>query len=233
MKLIKREDIRAGFKMSLLIIFPYIMVGFISGVFLESAGLNFVEIGLMSLMVNAGSAQFVAASMIGNLDSILSIILTTFVINFRHLLYTSGLSLKIKTTKIRDLIFIGQTTTDEIFAFNAELYNEGDWNDYKAMVFGFFGLIYWIVGNILGGVFGDLVSVPNEIASFTLISIFLLLIVLQTDTRKKLLVALVSIPLALGIMYFYRGSFNIIIASTLGAFIGYWLDRKEEESNGI
>lgn len=233
MRLIKIKNIKEGFKASLLIIFPYLVVAFISGVFLESAGLSFLEIGLMSLIVNAGSAQLVSAAMIMNMDNIMAIILTSFVINFRHLLYASSLSLHIRTKKISRLLFLGHTTTDESFAINTELYSGGEWTDENALAFGFFGLFYWVLGNILGGVFGDLIKIPSEIASFTLIALFIILIVLQADNRKKLIVALLTIPLSLGIMYFYRGSFNIILISSLAALVGYLLDRKEETSNDL
>jgi len=59
----------------------------------QKAGLSPLEIGLMSVFVFAGSAQFIAVSMISAGSAPLAIIMTTFVVNLRHLLMSSSLSL--------------------------------------------------------------------------------------------------------------------------------------------
>ena len=65
-------------------IFGYLSIGFACGILSKSCGLTFVEAVGMSIFVYAGSAQFIASSMILSNASIASIILSIFFVNFRH-----------------------------------------------------------------------------------------------------------------------------------------------------
>ena len=67
----------------------YIPIGLALGVIAQKAGLSPSEIGVMSLLVFAGSSQFIAVSMLSAGADIAAIILTTFMVNLRHLLMSS------------------------------------------------------------------------------------------------------------------------------------------------
>ena len=70
----------------------YIPIGLAFGVLAQKAGLGAMEIFLMSLLVFAGSSQFIAVSMLDGGAALTSIILTTFTVNLRHLLMSSALA---------------------------------------------------------------------------------------------------------------------------------------------
>ncbi|MCK4535106.1 MAG: AzlC family ABC transporter permease, partial [Syntrophobacterales bacterium] len=70
----------------------YLAIGLAFGVIAQKAGFHPVEIGLMSLLVYAGSAQFIAVSMLSAGAGIVPIVITTFTINLRHMLMSSSLS---------------------------------------------------------------------------------------------------------------------------------------------
>ena len=78
----------------------------------------------MSLFVFAGSSQFIAASLVGTDLSIWVIILTTFVVNLRHALYSTHLMghfAHLPTAKRAPLAFI---MTDEAFATTVNRLNQ-------------------------------------------------------------------------------------------------------------
>ena len=50
----------------------------------------------MSLIVYAGSSQFIAAAMLGSGAGFLPVVLTTFSVNLRHVLMSSSLSLYLR-----------------------------------------------------------------------------------------------------------------------------------------
>ena len=64
----------------------YIPIGLAFGVLAQKAGLSVLEIGSMSIFVFAGSSQFIAVSMLSTGAGAASIIVTTFMVNLRHLL---------------------------------------------------------------------------------------------------------------------------------------------------
>jgi len=76
----------------------YIPIGLAFGVLAQKAGLGAVEIFLMSMLVFAGSSQFIAVSMLDGGAALTSIVLTTFTVNLRHLL-------KMKLTKVRKMLY--------------------------------------------------------------------------------------------------------------------------------
>ena len=73
-----REALKKGAAAAWPICLGYIPIGLAFGVLVQKIGLSPVQIGLMSLLVFAGSAQFIAVSMLASGASAASIIATTF-----------------------------------------------------------------------------------------------------------------------------------------------------------
>jgi predicted branched-subunit amino acid permease len=67
------------------------VIGFFFGVSARTAGLSWAETGLMSVLVYAGPSQFVAIGLIQQGAVFSSIILTTFIVNLRYVLYATSL----------------------------------------------------------------------------------------------------------------------------------------------
>ena len=83
---LSRDDVIYGVKMAIPICIGYIPLGIASGILSQKAGLSPIEIGFLSLFVFAGSGQFITSSMLIAHSSMFSIILTTFIVNLRHIL---------------------------------------------------------------------------------------------------------------------------------------------------
>ena len=94
---------KRGMKAALPIVFGYLPVGITFGLLARRAGLTPVEVGLMSLLVYAGSSQFIAVEMISKGMVWFPIVLTTLLVNLRHLLMSSTLSLYFNRNSLRTL----------------------------------------------------------------------------------------------------------------------------------
>ncbi len=70
----------------------YIPVGFAYGVLAQKAGLSAFNTVLMSIIGYAGSAQLIVVGLIAAGISPLSIIVTTVIVNLRHMLMSAALS---------------------------------------------------------------------------------------------------------------------------------------------
>lgn len=90
--------------------------GFLFGALAVNAGLSLFGAMGMSLFVFAGSAQFVAATMLTQGAAIAVIIATTFIVNVRHALYSASLAPYLGHLPQRWLIPLGFLLTDESFA---------------------------------------------------------------------------------------------------------------------
>lgn len=81
----------------------YFPLGFAFGVLAQKAGLDSLDIALMSILVYAGSSQFIAVAMLSVGAAPVSIILTTFIVNLRHMMMSSSLAVYLHGTGRRFL----------------------------------------------------------------------------------------------------------------------------------
>lgn len=105
--------------------------GLIYGTLAVAAGLSTGASILMSLLVFAGSAQFIAVGLVAAGAPVAVIILTTFVVNLRHMLYSATLLPYLKTLPQRWRIPLAFWLTDEVFAACVGRYREEDESLYK------------------------------------------------------------------------------------------------------
>ena len=80
-----------GMTKALPIALGYIPIGFAYGVLAQQAGLSTINTLLMSVIVYAGSSQLIAVGLFAATVPGLTIILTTFVVNLRHMLFSAAL----------------------------------------------------------------------------------------------------------------------------------------------
>ena len=93
----------------------YLSIGFAAGVVEKTAGLSIVEIALISLLLYAGSGQFIAAGMIAAAHPISAIVFTIFFVNSRHLLLSAALAPYFQNQTTKQNIITGALLTDETF----------------------------------------------------------------------------------------------------------------------
>lgn len=91
----------------------------IFGALAISNGVSVAGTMALSLIVFAGSAQFIAVGLIGAGASVPVIILTTFIVNLRHALYSATLAPYVRHLPQRWLIPLGAMLTDESFVFTS------------------------------------------------------------------------------------------------------------------
>ena len=90
--------------------------GIVYGTLAVSSGLSVAATLAMSLLVFAGSAQFVAASLVASGTGLTVILLTTLIINLRHMLYSASLLPFVRHLPQRWRIGLAFWLTDESFA---------------------------------------------------------------------------------------------------------------------
>lgn len=93
----------------------YLSIGFAAGVIEMTAGLSLAETALLSLILYAGSAQFIAAGMLASNGSATAIIFTIFFVNLRHLLLSAAVSPYFRHLTPLKNMWIGSLLTDESF----------------------------------------------------------------------------------------------------------------------
>ncbi|SDN22928.1 AzlC family ABC transporter permease [Bacillus sp. OK048] len=216
----------AGVRDCLPTVLGYLSIGFAAGVVEKTAGLSIVEVGLISLLLYAGSGQFIAAAMIGANSPTLAIIFTIFFINLRHLLMSAAISPYFRHLSPYKNVFIGSLLTDETFgvAMN-EAANRKELSEKWMYGLNITAYLNWFIANIAGAFFGEWISNPEKFGlDFALAGMFIGLLVLQMVNRRNLmkdiLVALSAVAIVVGVSLVASGSVGIIVATIIAATIG-------------
>ena len=112
----RRREFLAGVKAELPILLGVSPFGMIYGVLALSAGLPATLAFAMSSVVFAGSAQFVAAQLIGTGAPGIVILVTTVIVNLRHVLYSASVAPHLKHLNTRWKCLLAYFLTDEVYA---------------------------------------------------------------------------------------------------------------------
>lgn len=139
-------------------------VAVIYAVIASASGLSDGATLAMSLFVFAGSAQFIAASLAGTDISVWVIIMTVFVVNLRHLLYSTSLMPHVAHTPHRWRGPMAFVLTDEAFATTMGYFNRSGSNGLVGYYVGAALCLYvlWQVATLLGLLAGQLFPRINE-----------------------------------------------------------------------
>jgi 4-azaleucine resistance transporter AzlC len=151
-----------GARDTLPLILGAIPFGIIFGTLASAAGLSLWQALGMSLLVFAGSAQFIAVSLLGGGAGMVVLLLTTFVVNLRHALYSATLQPFVRHLPGRWRAPLAFWLTDETFAVVQHRYAARDESAHKHWYF--FGsclAMYtnWQLCTLIGVAFGQ--AVPN------------------------------------------------------------------------
>jgi len=217
-----RDGIRAAWPICL----GYFPIGLAFGVIAQKTGLGPWEIGLMSLLVFAGSSQFIAVSMLGSGAGFLSIVLATFAVNLRHLLMSSALALHLRGVERTWLSLFAYGVTDESFAVNLTRFRSGNWDRRRALVVNHVSNGVWVVSTIIGGFGGSFIPRGAFGIDYALIAMLLCLLVFQLRDRVHLMVAVISGIAAVAVALLLPGNAYVMIASIFAATVGLVLRKR-------
>ncbi|KAA3648490.1 MAG: branched-chain amino acid ABC transporter permease [Chloroflexi bacterium] len=131
----RRGEFWAGAKATIPLIVGAIPFGIIFGALAVRSGFSPAGAAGMSFFVFAGSSQFIATSLAAGGATTLFIVLTTFVVNLRHALYSATLGPYVKHLPQRWLLPLGFWLTDESFVVAVQRYRAEDSSPYKHWFF--------------------------------------------------------------------------------------------------
>ena len=225
------EGFVQGVKDCLPTVLGYLSIGFAAGVVERTAGLSLAEIALMSLLLYAGSAQFIAAGMMMAGTPATPIIVTVFFVNLRHLLMGAALASFFRHLPMWKNVVIGSQLTDETFGVAVtRLSGKSRGNYWWMLGLNLTAYLNWFLANMAGGIFGEWITHPERLGlDFALPAMFIGLLVLQLMERSKagidFVVALAAVILVIIGSVFVSESIGVLLATIFAATIGVWLEK--------
>jgi 4-azaleucine resistance transporter AzlC len=203
------------------IVFGYVPIGLTFGVLAQKAGLSTFNTMAMSLLVYAGSSQLVAAGLFAAGVHPASIILTTFVVNLRHLLLSAAIAPFLKRWRKHELAAFAYQLTDETFALHAAHFPSGIPSKAEVFAINATAQMSWLAGTALGVVLVRAIADVEPFGlDYVLPAMFIALIVLQIEDRVQVGVALFSGVLSVALLILGVDQWNVIIATVISATVG-------------
>jgi 4-azaleucine resistance transporter AzlC len=208
----------------------YIPIGLALGVLAQKAGIPWWAVAMMSLLVFAGSAQFICVAMIAAGASIPAIIFTTFVVNLRHTLMSSALAIYLTGVSRYFLALFSYGITDESFAINMTRFRSGSWDRFSALATNQIANATWFLATVTGALLGQFVPQGAFGIDYALTGMFICLLVFQLQGRVYILTGLLAAGISVSWYIFIPGDSYIVGASICAATLGFLLQRRRRVS---
>ncbi|MFA5882181.1 MAG: AzlC family ABC transporter permease [Eubacteriales bacterium] len=226
-----RATFLAGAKKSIPIMLGYTPLGLAFGVVAREQGLAVWQAALMSLTAFSGSGQFIAVGMLGAGFGVSAILLTTFLVNLRYLLFSASMAPHVGklSTLAQSIVAFG--ITDETFTLNMSGFDRQAADRDFILGVNICPHLSWIINSALGAAVGSMIPDINRYGvNFALPAMFIALLVMQIKDRITLAVAVISGLISTGIALLTTNGSHIIAATVIAATIGVILCQCRQKS---
>jgi 4-azaleucine resistance transporter AzlC len=204
----------------------YVPIGFAYGVLAQKAGLSTFNTLAMSIFVYAGSSQLIAVGLFAAEAAPLSIILTTFIVNLRHMLMASALAPYLNRWRKFELTVFAYEITDESFALHAVEFPRGAPHKAETLALNLTAQVSWVLGSWLGLVAGGMITDVKLFAlDYALPAMFIALLMMQIKDRTQLIVAISTGIMAVALLLAGLSQWYVIVATIIGATLGVFLEQ--------
>lgn len=219
MKTSKAHEIRFAFMQSVPVMLGYIFLGFAFGLMLQNAGYGFGWAFLCSLVIYAGSMQFVLVTLLSGGANLIQAAIMTLFINGRHIFY--GLSFVEKFRKMGKMYpYMVFSLTDETYSVLCGLkvpqgMNEGRISFYISLM----DHLYWIAGSVLGALIGQLIHFDATGIDFSMTALFVVIVLNQWMDSKEHKPALIGLIVGIAALLLLGESNFLLPALTVTMLI--------------
>ena len=191
-----KQAFRKAFPYTIPVLTGYLFIRIAFGVMFAEKGYSFLWAMLMSLMVYAGSGQYLAVNFFVPGVSFLNVIAMTLMVNIRHIFY--GISL------LERFHQMGKKRWYMIFGLTDETYSllcttkvpKGVEEEKFLFAISLMNQSYWIIGSAIGGIAGALIPFNSEGIEFAMTALFVVIFVEQWMDAKNRIPELLGVAAA-------------------------------------
>ncbi len=228
-----KKAFRKAFPYTIPVLTGYLFIGIAFGVMYAEKGYSFLWAILMSLLVYAGSGQYLAVNFFVPGFSFLQVIFLTFMVNVRHIFY--GISLLEKFNKMgkkRWYMIFG--LTDETYSLLCTTNVPEDVEEDKFLfAISIMNQSYWVLGSAIGAIAGTVLPINSEGIDFAMTALFVVIFIEQWMEKKNRIPEIIGVAVAIvALVIFGASSFVLpaMLAIVALLFVGRKKLDKEDES---
>lgn len=223
-----KEAFKKAFPYTVPVLTGYLFIGIAFGVMYAEKGYSAWWAVLMSVLVYAGSGQYLAVQFFTPGISFFQVIFMTLMVNIRHIFY--GLSLLEKFNKM------GKKRWYMIFGLTDETYSllcttkvpEGVDEEKFLFAIALLDQCYWIIGSWIGGVLKSVLPFNAEGIEFAMTALFVVIFVEQWMEKKNRIPAVIGVISALLCLQVF-GSGNFVLPTMILSIFVLFTARKRLE----
>lgn len=179
-----KKALKMAFPRTIPILTGFLFLGMTYGILMRVSGFPVWLAVAMSIVVFAGSMQFVAVNILLSPFNPLQAFLMTLMINARHVFYGLSMLDKYKDTGLKKPYMIF-AMCDETFSVNCSVYIPDDIDKGWFMFFvSLLDHIYWITGTALGAMFGSFIKFDTTGLDFVMTAMFMVILLEQFLKEK-------------------------------------------------
>lgn len=185
--------IKTVFIKTLPVMAGYIVLGIGFGILFHSRGYGFIPSVIMAVLIYAGSMQYIAIDLISGGASLITMAITTLLVNARHLFYGISMIEKYKGAGKKKPYLIFALTDETYSLLCSDDYPEDVDKDKYQFAVSLFNHFYWIVGCALGSIIGSAINFNTAGIDFCMTALFVTIFVEQWLSTKKHLPAVLGL----------------------------------------
>ncbi len=226
-----RSELLAGIRAEAPILFGVAPFGLIYGALAVQLGLPTVLAQAMSAVIFGGSSQFIATPLLANAAPALVVVLTVFVVNLRHALYSASLAPYLAPLHPLWKALLAYFLTDEAYAVTITHFDAGAEARHRHWYFLGAGLTLWTTWQLstaVGLFIGAQVPASWSLDFFLPLT-FIALVVPNLKSRAGWAAAAVA-GTASVVAYFLPYKLGLMLAAFLGIAAGMVVSANSEGS---
>lgn len=176
---------RAAFPYTIPVLTGYLFIGMAFGVMIQEKGYNVLWAMLMSLLIYAGSGQYLAVNFFAPGVTLLQVIFMEFMLNIRHIFY--GLSLLERFGKMgKKRLYMIFSLTDETYSlFFATKVPPDVEEEQFLFAIALLDQSYWIIGSGIGALLGNILPFDTTGIDFAMTALFVVIMVEQWMEKRN------------------------------------------------
>ena len=221
-----KKAMRRAFPYTVPVLAGYLFIGAAFGVMFADQGYNVLWAVLMSVVVYAGSGQYLATNFFVPGISILQAVFLTLMVNIRHVFY--GLSLVDRYNRFgRKRWYLIFGMTDETYSLICTTGVPDDVDEEKFLLsITLLNQLYWIVGTAIGSLTATVVAFDSTGIEFAMTALFIVMFMelwYRRSNRPAELIGMLSAVLCLALF----GASNFVLPTMVLMVAVILLGRKK------
>lgn len=168
-----RSIVGKAFYKSIPILAGYFVLGIGFGILISNAGYGVLWAFSMSVFIYAGSMQYVGVGLLTGGASVLTTVVTTLMVNARHLFYSISMIDRYKDAgKFKPYLIFALTDETYSLLCDGKVPEGADASLFRFLV-SFFNQCYWVIGSVVGSLLGAVIPFSTEGIEFAMTALFL------------------------------------------------------------